>query len=356
MPVQVVVIPSQTPTVPTVSPTRTFTPTPTSTGVLTHTPTLTLTPTSTYTPSVTRTPSLTRTPTLTPTSTRTFPAGTPTYTFTQTPAITPTTTPVLRKEIQVIAGPTATPPICVCDCDNDGVVSALELQTCLNILLGQPLSLCPACDSNHDGIVNNGDISRCITSQLGCVAPTPSRTPSLTQTPTLTATATATQATPTGAIPPTATAIPTRGRFAAIQIAMGTALPTDTPTSVGGTATRTPTPTPTRTFTPLPSPTNRLPCCGDCNGNGVVSALEVQTCLNIMEGASLSLCPACDCFGHGTVGIPEIQIITSFSLNGCPVVQGCCNCDAIQTQCVQAANGACPPGCGTPVPGQNCLP
>jgi hypothetical protein len=77
--------------------------------------------------------------------------------------------------------PTPALPTCICDCNNNGTVSALDVQTCVNIMLGQPVSVCPVCDSNHDGIVDGSDINRCIAAQQqGCVAPTPPRTPTAT--------------------------------------------------------------------------------------------------------------------------------------------------------------------------------
>lgn len=141
------------------------------------TPTPTSSPTSTPTRTSTRT--VTQTPTRTGTATRT-------QTRTRTPTRTPTQTPT-RTNTR-----TATPVVCVCDCDDDGAVTAQEVTDCLDELGG--VDSC--CDNNRDGTVALGDVQRCSLSARAtpaCITPTRTITPSPTRTqPTRTITPTRT--------------------------------------------------------------------------------------------------------------------------------------------------------------------
>lgn len=269
--------------------------------------------------------------------------------------------------LEVAGQPTST---CPGDCDGDGAVTWLEAETCNAIFTtAAPLSDCPACDTNDNGTVSIGEAQAAGNAMnFGCGAPTPTASPTSTPTatptatptntptrtptwtptitplststptptptltvpagstatPTFTATATPTitgTSTPTGTptITPTITSTPTR-----TPTGTPTATPTSTPTLTpsasatvtpvaGATATSTPTFTPTFTQGPIPS------CCGDCDGNSVVTQTEVELCQNIMLGKSaLSTCPACDCNGNGTITIAEITLASSHLLSGCP--------------------------------------
>ena len=101
--------------------------------------------------------------------------GMPTFTPTQTPTPSP-------PSFTPSQTPTATAPLCVGDCDGDGVVSAGEAATCCGgISLDGP---CPACDANGDGDVT---VSECIiatqNAAIGCPG-MPTFTPKPTATPT----------------------------------------------------------------------------------------------------------------------------------------------------------------------------
>lgn len=93
---------------------------------------------------------------------------------------------------------------------------------------------------------------------------------------------------------------------------------------VGGPQIPTPTPTPTGqrwrcvTYTPTASPTptpTPIFCCGDCNGNFVVSQQEYDDCNAVVGQADID-CPygrGCDCAGDGTVGLFDMLFILSNS-------------------------------------------
>lgn len=85
--------------------------------------------------------------------------------------------------------------------------------------------------------------------------------------------------------------------------------------AVANTPTFTPTGPPAATPTPAPAPA----CCGDCNGNGLVSTAERDTCNNIYAGTQpWADCPACDCDGNGTVTAAEVTTAYSHAAYGCP--------------------------------------
>ena len=71
--------------------------------------------------------------------------------------------------------------------------------------------------------------------------------------------------------------------------------------------------TPTPTVTPMA-------CCGDCDGDGVVSNDEFQTCIPpIIPEAPFAPCSACDCNHDGNVGSAgELTRIATNILSGCP--------------------------------------
>lgn len=152
--------------------------------------------------------------------------------------------------------------VCAGDCDANGSVAIREVQACINIYLGAPLSGCPNCDQNGDGSVGIGDLQAAVSSFLdasGCpqvtpvagASPTPTTTAvsAPTNTPSTAPTATATTA-PTNTPPPTRT---------------NTVAPTATNTLPGNTATSAPsntptsTPSATRTNTVAAPPTNTSP-------------------------------------------------------------------------------------------------
>ncbi len=126
------------------------------------------------------------------------------------------------------------------------------------------------------------------------------------QTPTHTATATPSEtntSTPTNTA--TATATPTN-----------TAIPTPTPT-----VTPTATSTSTRSHTATPSPTRtntRIPCNGDCDGDGQVTVAELIRIVRIgLDLQPVSDCPAADRNDDGAVAIAELIAAVNRALNGC---------------------------------------
>lgn len=86
-------------------------------------------------------------------------------------------------------------------------------------------------------------------------------------------------------------------------------------TASAPTPTRTNTSPPAATPTPAPAPA----CCGDCNGDGIVTTAEYNLCRDISLGsADISVCPACSCTGNGQVmGTDLVQIVNN-SASGCP--------------------------------------
>jgi hypothetical protein len=170
---------------------------------------------------------------------------TPTATGTHTPTPTHTSTPTRTPT------PTATVPSCCGDCNTDGVVTETEKNTCFAALFDVPPPACLACDCDGDNEITVTDTTTILNNfGSGC--------------------------------PGAATFTPT---------------PTVTPTP-----TRTPTPSPTRTPT-APS------CCGDCNGDGSVTAAECQLCADIFLSLQpLSACNACDCANDGIVTTGDLTM------------------------------------------------
>ncbi len=81
--------------------------------------------------------------------------------------------------------------------------------------------------------------------------------------------------------------------------------------------TPTPTATPPPTITPTPRPT-APPCIGDCNRDGVVSAADLVTGINIALGTqSLASCPLADVSGDGVVTVDEIAEAVNVAHVGC---------------------------------------
>lgn len=78
-------------------------------------------------------------------------------------------------------------PVCVGDCNDDGVVFEAECDLCSRIRAGEPASLCPACDADGNGSVAISEINACELSRIGCIPPTPGGpdpTPTASATPT----------------------------------------------------------------------------------------------------------------------------------------------------------------------------
>jgi subtilisin-like proprotein convertase family protein len=185
------VLPTQTATpVPssTATPTVSTTPTPSPSASHTPQPTPTLTPTQTRAATPTRTPS--STPTESPTATRT-PTSTPSRTPTSTPTRTPTSTtaPTATPRNTASATPTRTdtqtptttaspsasatrvpPQECGGDCNTDGEVTVDELQTLINVALGEALlTACPSGDVFADGQITVDEVLAAVTRALfGC--------------------------------------------------------------------------------------------------------------------------------------------------------------------------------------------
>lgn len=68
---------------------------------------------------------------------------------------------------------------------------------------------------------------------------------------------------------------------------------------------------------PRPTPTPSISaCCGDANGDGIVSQDEVQPCLSIIPEIPPSL--LCDCNHDGEVSAGELTLVFSNIANGCP--------------------------------------
>jgi len=154
----IVVIATPTPT-PTCSATATATPTssttaaPSSTATVTPTGTATLTPTQTGTGTASPSGTPTPTPSATPSSS---PTGTPVPTSTPTPILTPTFTP--------------SPPRCVGDCNNDGVVTVDEILMLVDFALqgASPLG-CPVSDEDGNQQITLDEILTAVHNALnGC--------------------------------------------------------------------------------------------------------------------------------------------------------------------------------------------
>jgi YVTN family beta-propeller protein len=100
--------------------------------------------------------------------------------------------------------------------------------------------------------------------------------------------------------------------------------PTATPTMPTPTATPTLTPTPTMTSspsarpTPTPSSTPGPLCAGDCDRSEEVSLAEIISAIGIALGSQgLSVCPAADADGRGTVTVDEIVAAIRNHMVGC---------------------------------------
>jgi hypothetical protein len=113
--------------------------------------------------------------------------------ITPTPSLTPSSpTPTETNSPIPTVTQTATPLICVGDCDQNGQVLTTELiQMVLIALDDQPLSMCQPGDANHDGRITIDEITRAVGTALrGCETEvSPSATPSATSTPSPTPTA-----------------------------------------------------------------------------------------------------------------------------------------------------------------------
>lgn len=205
--------------------------------------------------------------------------STPTPTLTHTPTNTPSVTPTPSVTHTPTPTTTVTPPSCCGDCNADGTVQYGDLSTC-NAIRNNivPLSTCYACDCDSSGSVSAAEYLTVLDNfTYGCNQPT--YTPTETRTP---------EPTTTGTPPDTAT--------------------------------------PTPTFTPTPTATALPFCCGDCvagggpGQDGVVSHQELVVCSRINAGtAPLALCPQCDCDGNGQVSAAEVQTVADNYGYGCNV-------------------------------------
>jgi hypothetical protein len=133
--------------------TPTPTPTPSSTATPSPTPSSTATPSATATASTTPSATPTPTPSATPSATPS-PSASPSVTPTATASVTPSSTPT--------ATPSSTPsgPPAAGDINQDGRVDVLDVQLCVNVVLG--LETDPAivarADANEDGQANVLDV------------------------------------------------------------------------------------------------------------------------------------------------------------------------------------------------------
>jgi hypothetical protein len=178
--------PTATPTATAPPPTATATqPPPTATRTATAPPTATVTVppatvTRTATPTATTTqpaPTSTSTSTLPPTATATAPL--PTATMTAAVPSATATSPVATATTGTEATPTPTAgvtgtpeSICIGDCDNNLTVTATELVSGIDIVLGKvPLANCMAFDPNHTGKVTVVQLAQGVEAALnGCGA------------------------------------------------------------------------------------------------------------------------------------------------------------------------------------------
>jgi cysteine-rich repeat protein len=206
---------------------------------------------------------------------------------------------------------------CVGDCDGDGTVTALEVQSCQDLSRGKPSYACgSACDANRNGVVEAFEVALARDNQLhGC--------------------------------PPSSTACagPTDGDFCALQPS-GTPVPLaacdrTNPTaaafgcplaptaSATETAPLTPTtaqtPTPTPSVAPTDTPTVQT-CVGDCDTSMVVTIDELVLMTSIALGnADRSACVAGDANSGRVIGVDEIISAVRAAIEGCP---GRCRLDA----------------------------
>lgn len=158
------------------------TPTPTVTASASPTPTASATATSTHTrtPTATATPTSTASNTPIPSSTATQPA-TSTATSTATPTDTPSPTPTATDSPTPVATatplptptliPSATPggPGLVGDVSLDGLVNVIDVQMCVNVILGSETTpeVVIRADVNGDGGVNVLDVQAIVNIILG---------------------------------------------------------------------------------------------------------------------------------------------------------------------------------------------
>jgi len=75
--------------------------------------------------------------------------------------------------VLAIGSPTSAQPVCVGDCNGDGMVAINELIIGVNIALGSaPLSMCPSFDANGDGMVGINELITAVNNALnGCGPP-----------------------------------------------------------------------------------------------------------------------------------------------------------------------------------------
>jgi Concanavalin A-like lectin/glucanases superfamily/Dockerin type I domain len=155
---------SLTPAPSTASPTPSLTATATPTATSTPTRTPTATPTATPTSSLTMTASSTASATSTPTS-----SAAPTYTSTQTPTSSSTVTPAPSATRAPTLIPSVTPGGLVGDLTQDGIVDVVDLQLCINVVLGTETDpgIVQRADLSSDGSANIVDVQQLVNIILG---------------------------------------------------------------------------------------------------------------------------------------------------------------------------------------------
>jgi hypothetical protein len=193
------------------------------------------------------------------------------------------------------------------------------VQCRLPVLAGAPLGFTPVTLDRVLALDELGTLLDGVLKVSGRVlidpdAPLPTSTP--TGTPSFTATETATgTATPTATDTPEDTPTATPSRTATVT-AVSTPTPTVTVTRMA-TETATATPTGAASNSPTPTPT-RLPCPGDCDGNGEVTVAEVVRAVHIALGRrGVAPCPAVDTNGDGRVAVSELIAAVNRLLNRC---------------------------------------
>lgn len=71
--------------------------------------------------------------------------------------------------------------------------------------------------------------------------------------------------------------------------------------------------------TPTPTPIGGIACCGDLDGNAIVTSAEQTFCLNIPLGTE-PYRAACDCNSDNTVTVNDLIIVNTNFTNGCPAL------------------------------------
>lgn len=303
---------------PTVTQTSTITPTFTQTPTHTNTPTLTLTPTATPTPApwsvqqdeifstFTPGPTATDTETPGPTPTGTLPTATETSTVTETPTATPTRTATRTHTHTATSTPTltGTPPTSTPTSAPTQLI-VIQIDEAVSVFSPTPTPTLGSWAVQVDEFLSSPTITG-----------TPTNTPTSTMTPT-----------------------PTFRHCATV-----TAPPTCAPTTI-----QTGTPTPVLSTIAC---CQCAGCCGDCDGDGVVTVDEIELATTacgsdcgLKTPPNWWLCPAANCgqcdadtlrCNPRAICQADIALAAQNALGGCP---------AITTCTAPLETGVCPPGC-----------